>query len=114
MLNISANSNTIFKNLVLQALGTIWFRLLQKKYIKKFHACVPLTKIIVQTFERFLVLSSNCIFLNLLRLAYDKRFRKTTVTFRYCITIYWNIMYILNRLHPIHNYVEASTTNYFL
>jgi hypothetical protein len=32
----------IFKNLVLQALGTIWFRFLQKKYLKKFHACVPL------------------------------------------------------------------------
>jgi hypothetical protein len=27
---------------VLQALGTIWFRFLQKKYLKKFHACVPL------------------------------------------------------------------------
>jgi hypothetical protein len=33
----------IFKNLVLQALGTIWFRFLQKNYLKKFHACVPLT-----------------------------------------------------------------------
>ncbi len=31
MSNISAESNTIFKNLVLQALGTIWFRFLQKK-----------------------------------------------------------------------------------
>jgi hypothetical protein len=28
---------------VLQALGTIWFRFLQKKYKKKFHDCVPLT-----------------------------------------------------------------------
>jgi hypothetical protein len=27
---------------VLQALGTIWFRFLQKKSKKKFHACVPL------------------------------------------------------------------------
>ncbi len=41
--NISAESNMIFKNLVLQALGTIRFRFLQKKYFKKFHACVPLT-----------------------------------------------------------------------
>jgi hypothetical protein len=32
----------IFKNLVLQALGTIWFLFLQEKYFKKFHACVPL------------------------------------------------------------------------
>jgi hypothetical protein len=32
----------IFKNLVLQALGTIWFWFLQKKYLKKIHACVPL------------------------------------------------------------------------
>ncbi len=31
---------TIFKSLVLQALGTIWFRFLQKR--KKNHACVPL------------------------------------------------------------------------
>jgi hypothetical protein len=31
----------IFKNLVLQALGTIRFRFLQKSQ-KKFHACVPL------------------------------------------------------------------------
>ncbi len=31
-----------FKNLVLQALGTIWFWFLQEKYLKKFHACVPL------------------------------------------------------------------------
>ncbi len=29
--HISAESNTIFKNLVLQALGTTWFRFLQKK-----------------------------------------------------------------------------------
>jgi hypothetical protein len=42
--NISAESNTIFKNLVLQALGTIRIRFLQKKYLKKFHACVPLRK----------------------------------------------------------------------
>jgi hypothetical protein len=42
--NISAESNTIFKNLVLQALGTITFRFLQKKENKKFHACVPLKK----------------------------------------------------------------------
>jgi hypothetical protein len=27
---------------MLQALGTIWFRFLQKKFFKKFHACVPL------------------------------------------------------------------------
>ncbi len=27
---------------MLQALGTIWFRFLQKKSKKKFHACVPL------------------------------------------------------------------------
>jgi|688.fasta_scaffold292928_1 hypothetical protein len=40
--NISAVSNTIFKNLVLQALGTIRFRFLQKKSLKKVHACVPL------------------------------------------------------------------------
>ncbi len=33
--NISAESNTIFKNLVLQALGTIRFRFLQKKSKKK-------------------------------------------------------------------------------
>ncbi len=32
----------IFKNLVLQALGTIKIRFLQKKYFKKFHACVHL------------------------------------------------------------------------
>ncbi len=31
---------------MLQALGTIWFRFLQKKFSKKFHACVPLTKVI--------------------------------------------------------------------
>jgi hypothetical protein len=37
----------ILKNLVLQALGTIWFRFLQKKYLKKIHACVPLSKCIV-------------------------------------------------------------------
>ncbi len=43
-LNISAESNTIFKNLVLQARGTIWFRFLQKSQTKKFHACVPLRK----------------------------------------------------------------------
>jgi hypothetical protein len=29
---------------MLQALETIWFRFLQKKYLKKFHACVPLSK----------------------------------------------------------------------
>jgi hypothetical protein len=28
---------------VLQALGTLWFRFLQKKYKQKFHACVPLS-----------------------------------------------------------------------
>ena len=33
----------IFKNLVLQALGTIRFRFLQKKSKKNFHACVPLS-----------------------------------------------------------------------
>jgi hypothetical protein len=45
----------IFKNLVLQALGTIWFRFLQKKiYIKKFHACVPLKKTIPGTLLWFL------------------------------------------------------------
>jgi hypothetical protein len=33
----------IFKNLVLQALGTIRFQFLQKKSKKKFHACVPLS-----------------------------------------------------------------------
>ncbi len=33
---ITAESNTIFKNLVLQALGTIWFRFLQKKSKKHF------------------------------------------------------------------------------
>jgi hypothetical protein len=33
----------IFKNLVLQALGTIRIRFLQKKSKKIFHACVPLT-----------------------------------------------------------------------
>ncbi len=43
-LTISAESNTIFKNLVLQALGTIRIRFLQKKSKKKFHACVPLKK----------------------------------------------------------------------
>jgi hypothetical protein len=32
----------IFKNLVLQALGIIRIRFLQKKYFKKMHACVPL------------------------------------------------------------------------
>jgi hypothetical protein len=32
----------IYKNLKLQALGTIWFRFLQKKSKKNFHACVPL------------------------------------------------------------------------
>ncbi len=32
----------IFKNLMLQALGTLWFRFLQKNSKKKFHACVPL------------------------------------------------------------------------
>ncbi len=32
----------IFKNLVLQALGTICFRFLQKMSKKIFHACVPL------------------------------------------------------------------------
>ncbi len=30
---------------MLQALGTIWFRFLQKKYFKKFHACVPLIRV---------------------------------------------------------------------
>jgi len=30
----AAESNTILKNLVLQALGTIWFRFLKKKYEK--------------------------------------------------------------------------------
>ncbi len=34
----------MFKNLVLQALQTIRIRFLQKKYFKKFHACVPLMK----------------------------------------------------------------------
>jgi hypothetical protein len=33
----------IFKNLVLQALGTIKFRFLQKKSKTNFHACVPLS-----------------------------------------------------------------------
>jgi hypothetical protein len=33
---------SIFKNLVLQALGTIRFWFLQKKEKNKFHACVPL------------------------------------------------------------------------
>ncbi len=32
----------ILKNLVLQALGTIRFRFLQKKSKQKIHACVPL------------------------------------------------------------------------
>ncbi len=49
--NISANSNKIFKNLVVQALGTIWFRFLQKKYLKKFHACVPLSSSSAYTAE---------------------------------------------------------------
>jgi hypothetical protein len=40
-LNISANSNMIFKNLVLQALGTIRIQFMQKSK-KKIHACVPL------------------------------------------------------------------------
>jgi hypothetical protein len=40
--NISAEWNLIFKNLVLQALGTIRFRFLQKNSTKKIHACVPL------------------------------------------------------------------------
>jgi hypothetical protein len=40
-LNISAKSNTIFKNLELQALGTIRIRFLQKSQ-KKIYACVPL------------------------------------------------------------------------
>jgi hypothetical protein len=40
-LNISAESNTIFKNLVLQALGLVSVSV--KKPTKKFHACVPLT-----------------------------------------------------------------------
>ncbi len=39
--NISAKSNMIFKNLVLQALGTIRIRLLQRSH-EKCHACVPL------------------------------------------------------------------------
>ncbi len=32
---------------MLQAVGTIWFRFLQKKYLKKFHACVPLNLVTV-------------------------------------------------------------------
>ncbi len=40
--NISAESKTIFKNLVLQALGTIRIWFLQKISKQKFHACVPL------------------------------------------------------------------------
>jgi hypothetical protein len=39
--NISAESHTIFKNLMIQALGTIRFWFLQKN-LKKIHACVPL------------------------------------------------------------------------
>jgi len=41
--NISAEPNTIFINLLLQALGTIRFWFLQKKSTNKFHACVPLS-----------------------------------------------------------------------
>ncbi len=40
-LNISAESNMIFKNLVLQAPGIISFRFLQKNSKNKFNACVP-------------------------------------------------------------------------
>jgi hypothetical protein len=40
MSNILAEPNTIFKNLVLQALGTIRIRFLQKKANTKFHDCV--------------------------------------------------------------------------
>jgi uncharacterized phage infection (PIP) family protein YhgE len=36
----------IFKNLVLQALGTIRIRFLQKKYFKKIHAFVPLSRLV--------------------------------------------------------------------
>jgi hypothetical protein len=41
---ISAESNKIFKNLVLQARGTIRIRFLQKKSKLKFHASVPLMR----------------------------------------------------------------------
>jgi hypothetical protein len=44
-LNISAELNTIFKNLMLQALGTIWFRFLQKK--KKKNSCLCTFKVAV-------------------------------------------------------------------
>ncbi len=40
--NISAESDTIFKNLLLLALGTVRFRFLQRGSKGKFHACVPL------------------------------------------------------------------------
>ncbi len=42
--------NTIFKNLVLQALGTIRFRFLQKKYFKKISCSVYLKKNISTSF----------------------------------------------------------------
>jgi hypothetical protein len=53
--NISAESNTIFKNLVLQALGTIWFRFLQKKSKNFVHACVPLILNISWLYRRHFV-----------------------------------------------------------
>ncbi len=39
--NISDESNTIFKNIVLQALGTIRIRFLQKGIKQKCHVSVP-------------------------------------------------------------------------
>ncbi len=46
-LNISAELKTIFEILV-----TIRFRFLQKKYFKKFHACVPITNILWRSLPR--------------------------------------------------------------
>ncbi len=51
----TAESNTIFKNLVLQALGTIRIRFPHKKYLKKFHACVPLMICYLDGMERLKV-----------------------------------------------------------
>jgi hypothetical protein len=90
-LNISAESNTIFKNLVLKALGTIRFRFPQKKSNKKFHACVPLKFVLNRTVQNS---SSNHFKLTfLLNQKYEDGSFKGTQDWEFFWLRFWNLRY---------------------
>jgi hypothetical protein len=59
-LKVNLESNTIFKNLVLQAPETIRIRFLQKKYFKKLHACEHLTVLSNDLDKTSALLSFQC------------------------------------------------------